>query len=460
MEPLFERKITSKMKHWKDCLSKDYALLIEGARRIGKTTAVKRFVEENYKTSIFIDFSRPPARIKELIRDGAYDLDRFFLHLQRISKTELHQGNSAIVFDEVQLCPEARQMIKHLVADSRYDYIETGSLISIRQNIQNILVPSEEYRIQMYPMDFEEFLWATGDHATMPLARKCFMEKSPMGRYAHRDAMEAFRLYMLIGGMPQAVAAYVGKNSFDAVETRKREILNLYSEDLGKIKNDSSGKCKRLFANIPGLLSKHDKTFKAGSVKKNSRKSDYLDAVNALEESKIVNICRRCSDPGPAMGLGSDEEGFKMYMADTGLLFTAAFGSNLGRRDEVYDMVLRDKMGINEGMFLENVVAQELKSSGHDLYYDRFRTDDSVNTQEVDFVLADGGKICPVEVKSGQSSRHASLDRFIRKYGRRIDKAYVVHTKDLRLDGGLMYVPAYMASFIVSNAPTEILRRR
>lgn len=449
MNKLFKRKIWKEMEDWKDNLSDGYALLVEGARRVGKTTIVRQFVEKNFDSHIFIDFSQKPSKAKELVLEyGSSDLDGFFLNLQKMTNTALIEKKSVIVFDEVQFCKEAREMIKHLVADGRYRYIETGSLISIRQNVKDILIPSEEHRIQMYPMDFEEFLWATNDNVTMDFIRKKFTERKPMGRIAHNDTMRSFRLYMLIGGMPQAVSAYLDKNNFDAIEDAKENILDLYYDDLEKL-NVGSEKCKDIFRNIPGLLSRHDKSFKPCSVRKNTRYSDYAGAINSLRESKTVNICRRCSDPGPAPGLNEDEEKLKIYMADTGLLFTAAFRANIGDKDDIYEMILRNKMNVNRGMFFENSVAQELKSSGHMLYFSKFITDDSVNVQEVDFVVAKNGDIIPIDVKSGRSNSHVSLDRFRKKYAKRIRDTYVVHTKDIRIDeDGVVYIPAYMACLI------------
>ncbi len=449
MSVVFERKILKKMQYWKDELSDDYALLVEGARRVGKTTVVKEFVKDNYGTSIFIDFSKPKDGLLDLFSEGASDLDRFFLNLQRITKVDLTEHDSVIVFDEVQLCPQARQMIKHLVADGRYHYIETGSLISIKQNVKDILIPSEEYRIQMYPMDFEEFLWANGDRYTMELARTCFRTRTPMGRYPHKEAMYMFRLYMLVGGMPKIVSTYLEKNNFKMAEIGKRSILELYADDLRKIGGVSSGRCSSIFGMVPSLLSRHDKTFKANAVKEGSRMSDYLEAIRSLEDSKTVLVCNKCDDTDPAAEMYVDFYGIKLYMADTGLLFTSAFGSNVADIDETYDLILGDRLGMNQGMFLENAVAQELKASGHRLLYSRFRADDTVNTQEVNFILFDGRKVCPVEVKSGNSSAHVSLDRYIKKYKKDIDQAYVIHTKDLREgEDGILYVPAYMVSLL------------
>jgi len=300
-------------------------------------------------------------------------------------------------------------------------------------------------------MDFEEFLWAIGDNVTMDFLRKKFNDRKPMGNVAHNDTMRTFRKYMLVGGMPQAVSAFLDNNNFKSVEKQKRSIISLYYEDLGKLKVGSE-KCKSIFSNIPGLLSKHDKTFKPCSIKKHTVYDYYSDAINSLGESKTVNICRRCTDPGPAPGLNTDETSLKIYMCDTGLLFTASFEANVGDEDEIYDLIISNKMDVNRGMFFENVVAQELASAGQKLFFSKFKTGESVKVQEIDFVIARNGKIIPIDVKSANSTRHASLDRFRTKYRNRIEKSYVIHTKDLRIDDeGVIYVPAYMVGLIVGR---------
>jgi len=444
---VFRRKIYDKLSEWKEEHNGKYAIMIEGARRVGKTTVVKQFVKDMYRSSIIIDFSKADEQTKDLFRNHMNNLDMFFLHLQRIYDTVLYDRESAVVFDEVQFFPLARQAVKHLVADGRYDYIETGSLISIKENVQDILIPSEEMSVSMHPMDFEEFLRAQNDEVTVPMLRKAFRDRTPLGP-AHRHYMNKYNIYMLVGGMPQAVEAYLEKKNFEAVESVKRSILKLYSDDASKIRSDHGSKSKRILSMIPSFLSKHEKTFSPSQLRKGSKTREYFDSVVWLGESKMVNLCYRNSDPSPALDLSLDEYTFKIYMLDTGLLVTASFVSNTGRPDDIYTGILNNKMGINKGMFFENMIAQELVSSGHRLIFSRFESKDSDRTQEVDFVIADGGKVIPVESKSGVSNRHASLDRFMGKYSKHTDLGYVVHTKDLRVDGKIVYIPVYLAMFL------------
>ncbi|MCL2607462.1 MAG: AAA family ATPase [Methanomassiliicoccaceae archaeon] len=445
---IFRRKIYDKISEWKEHYGGKYALLIEGARRVGKTTAVKQFVENEYRSSIIIDFSKADKEIKDLFRHHAEDLDRFFLYLQQMYKTVLYERESAVVFDEVQLFPLARQMIKHLVADGRYDYIETGSLLSIKQNVCDILIPSEEMSISMHPMDFEEFLWAQKDEVTVPLLRKAFEDRVPLGPGMHKRIMDTYSIHMLVGGMPQSVEAYLEKKNFEAVETVKRMILKLYADDTSKIKIDRGSKSKRILFMIPSFLSKHKKTFSPSQLRKGSKTREYFDSITWLNESKIVNMCYRNSDPSPALNLNLDEHTFKIYMADTGLLITASFNSNVGDRDEIYRDILNNRMKINRGMFFENMIAQELVSTGHRLVFSKFSAEDSANMQEVDFIIADGRKMIPIEAKSGVSNRHASLDRFMDRFSSAMDIGYVVHSKNLRADGNLVYIPIYMTMFL------------
>lgn len=444
----FRRKIYDTILEWKQKYAKKYALLIEGARRVGKTTVVKQFAENEYKSYILVDFSKAGDDVESIILRYSNDLDRFFLLLQQIYNVTLYERESVIIFDEVQLFPSARQMIKHLVADGRYDYIETGSLLSIKQNVKDILIPSEEMSISMHPMDFEEFLWATGDEMTIPLIKDAFEKRKPLGRVMHRRILDTYGIYMLVGGMPQAVEAYAEENNFDAVETAKREILKLYLNDTSKIIADRGSKAKRILSMVPSYLSSHPKSFSPSKLRKGSKTREYFDSIIWLQESKIVNVCYRNTDPGPALDLNLDEHAFKIYMSDTGLLFSASFQSNIGNRNDIYREILENRMGINKGMFFENMVAQEIVATGKRLVYSSFQTDSSTNTQEVDFILAHNGKITPVEAKSGVSAKHVSLDRFMKKYASRIDCAYVIHSKDLRVDGNIVYIPIYMSMFL------------
>ena len=438
---IFRRKAYDRMLEWKADNGK-YALMIEGARRTGKTTIATEFAKNEYRSHIIINFSVPNEEIENLFKDYGKGADRFFLRLQEITNVHLHPRESVIVFDEVQKFPLARQLIKQLVEDGRYDYIETGSLISIKKNVEDIVIPSEEMPMELHPMDFEEFLWAMGNETTVPLIRECFAKREPLGFDAHRRIMDLYTTYMIVGGMPQAVASFLEDNNFESVEKSKRTILNLYRNDAVKIN------ARRILTMIPAFLSRHEKTFSPGMVRKGSATRDYLDAVEWLGESKMVNICIRSSDPGPAVDLTLDENSFKMYMLDTGLMITQAFITNVADRRKLYDDLLRGRLNVNLGMVFENMVAQELTMTGHSLVFAKFEHDDSDYLQEVDFVIPEGGKVIPVECKSGVSTRHVSLDRFLNKYGKSVKHAYVVHSKDLRVDGDITYIPIYMTMFI------------
>ena len=438
---IFRRKAYDRMLEWKADNGK-YALIIEGARRTGKTTIATEFAKNEYRSHIVINFSVPHEEIENLFKDYGKGADRFFLRLQEITNVHLHPRESVIVFDEVQKFPLARQLIKQLVEDGRYDYIETGSLISIKKNVEDIVIPSEEMPMELHPMDFEEFLWAMGNETTVPLIRECFAKREPLGFDAHRRIMDLYTTYMIVGGMPQAVASFLEDNNFESVEKSKRTILNLYRNDAVKIN------ARRILTMIPAFLSRHEKTFSPGMVRKGSATRDYLDAVEWLGESKMVNICIRSSDPGPAVDLTLDENSFKMYMLDTGLMITQAFITNVADRRKLYDDLLRGRLNVNLGMVFENMVAQELTMTGHSLVFAKFEHDDSNYLQEVDFVIPEGGKVIPIECKSGVSTRHVSLDRFLNKYGKSVKHAYVVHGKDLRVDGDITYIPIYMTMFI------------
>lgn len=445
---LFKRKVYDELLRWKDTSQGRSAILVEGARRVGKSTLVEAFVRNEYRSHILIDFSNMDEDLRNVFRNPR-DLDRFFLFLQQMFRTTLYRRESAIVFDEVQLFPPARQMIKHLVADGRYDYIETGSLLSIKQNVRDILIPSEEESIRLHPMDFEEYLWAIGDEQTIPLIRRCFIDREPLGRTMHERIMAEYRLYMLMGGMPQAISAYLETNNLSEVEKAKRSILNLYRNDSVKIEYGGGEKAGRILELVPSYLSNHDKSFSPGEIKQDGRTRDYLKSVGWLKESMIINVCVDNYDPSPALSLNLDENKFKMYMLDTGLLVTSAMMADSRDAEELYEAMLRGKLQVNEGMFFENMVSQELVAAGHRLVYTKFTVKDTDNIQEVDFLISDGSRIVPVECKSGNmSSRHKSLDRLMGKYGRFVDTAYVVHSKDLRVDGSITYIPIYMSMFL------------
>ena len=445
---IFRRKIYDSMLAWKEGSDGRSALLIEGARRVGKTTVVKEFAKREYDSYLLIDFSKADDETKSYFKKHSEDFDTLFRLLQLKYRVSLHKRRSVVIFDEVQSFPRARELIKHFVEDRRYDYIETGSLISLRKNVKDIVIPSEEKRISLHPMDFEEFLWAQGDDVTVGMLREFYDSRTPLGESMHRNIMEKYATYMLVGGMPQAVDALVESNDFSVVESVKEGILNLYSEDSEKIGDGRSDNAKAILMNLPGLLSKHDKKFSPSAVKKNSRTRDYLRAVTGLSESKMVNVCYRSTDPNPAMRLCIDDTSFKIYLLDTGLLFTSAFRSNTGSRDRIYESILKNKMGINKGMFFENMVSQELTARDVDLVFSRFTVKDSTNAQEVDFLIARDKEVIPLEVKSGTSTKHKSLDRFMVKYDKWAKRAYVIHSKDLRVDGDITYLPIYMTMFL------------
>ncbi|MCI2075005.1 MAG: AAA family ATPase [Candidatus Methanomethylophilus sp.] len=447
LSPPFRRKIYREMLEWKRGWSGRYALLIEGARRVGKTTIVKEFAAREYENSIYIDFNNPPEQIIPLFEHNSGNLDRFLSYLGALYKVEMHERRTLIIFDEVQNYPKARALIKYLVEDGRYDYIETGSLISLRKNVENITIPSEEMRIEMYPMDFEEFCWAGGDETTVPFIRKHFEEMVPLAPL-HGEMMERYRTYMLVGGMPQAVAEYWNTKDFSNVEKVKRQILALYREDMGKIPVGNGTKARMIFDHIPSMLSFHRKTFSPSRVKKGSKRNAYADSVSWLEEAKICNICYVCADPDTMLNLTRGDE-FKCYLLDTGLLVTLEIEERSS--SGIYSSFIGGDLSINSGMFFENMVAQELRCSGHNLFYHEFYPSPcSKKPYEVDFILpADSGGIVPIEVKSGRiSARHASLDAFVSKYQERVRRSYVVHSRDLRVDGDIVYIPIYMSMFL------------
>ncbi len=446
---VFRRKIYDRMLDWKKRSAGKTALLIKGARRIGKSTVAEEFARNEYGSFISIDFSIAGAEIVELF-DHISDLDFFFLRLQSLTGVSLVERNSVVVFDEVQLCPKARQAIKHLVKDGRYDYIETGSLLSIKKNVRDIVIPSEETRISMYPMDFEEFLWAVGKKQVYDLIEYSFARLRPLGDDVNRAVMRDFRLYMLIGGMPQAVDAYLTHNDFAAADAVKRDILELYSDDFRKI--DPTGRASAIFKAIPSELSRNTSGYKVGSVVENARPSRMGELFSDMSDSMTVNFANHANDPSVGLALHADYNNFKMYLADTGLFVTLAFMDREYTENEIYRKLLSDKLSADLGYVYENVIAQTLKSSGNELFYCTFKEavpDSSVvRSYEVDFLLARKDKICPIEVKSSGYNSHKSLDKFQEKYPSRILKRYLLYTKDLRKDGDIVCLPVYMAGLL------------
>lgn len=444
---MFKRKIYEKIKEWKDDSNGKTALLIEGARRVGKSTIVKEFAENEYTKYIFIDFSIVSNSIRELF-DDLSDLNYFFLQLQLLYHVELEVRNSVIVFDEVQLCPKARQAIKVLVKDGRYDYIETGSLISIKKNVKDILIPSEERKLQMYPMDYEEFLWALDDHSTMNILKQVFEAKKPIGDQLNRKLMRDFRLYMLVGGMPQAVAEFKNTNNFKKVDDVKRDIINLYEDDFKKI--DSTGRLAMLFEAIPSQLNKNSKGFQTKKILNSYKTTDttILGLISELKDSKVISVAYHANDPDVGLSAYKDLNQFKLYMMDTGLFVTLQFKDKSFTENIIYEKLLNDKLSTNLGYLYENAVAQILTTTGNDLFYYTFFKKEQKRNYEIDFILAKKNKICPIEVKSSNYIKHRSIDEFYGKYSNRILNRYIIHTKDITKDKDILCLPIYLTQFI------------
>lgn len=441
----FKRKIYDKFLEWKKNSDGKTALLVEGARRIGKSTIVEEFAKNEYESYILIDFTKASKEVLNLF-DDISDLNYIFLRLQLIYHKELHQRKSLIIFDEVQFCPKARQAIKHLVADHRYDYMETGSLISIRKNVKDILIPSEERQVQMYPMDFEEFKWALGDTVTIKLLRESFEKYQPLGDDLNRRMMRDFRLYMLVGGMPKAVSTYIETNNMRLVDEEKRDILRLYESDFMKI--DSTGKAAMLFKSIPSQLEKNASRYQVSSVLENQRNSTVLELISEMESSKTVLVSYKSDDPNAGLTRTKDLENFKLFVCDTGLFTTMLFMDKDFTDNIIYEKVLSDKLSVNLGYLYENVVAQILKANRNSLFYYTFLDEKSRHNFEIDFLLARNNKVCPIEIKSSGYKTHASLDAFSEKYSSRILNKYLVYTKDLGKDKDVFSIPVYMTMFL------------
>lgn len=442
---MFRRKIYDKLLEWKTESDGRTALLIEGARRVGKSTVVEEFAKNEYESYILIDFSRASKAVKELFEDIS-DLDYLFLQLQLQYKVDLHERRSLIIFDEVQQCPLARQAIKALVADHRYDYVETGSLISIKRNVKDILIPSEERKISMYPMDHEEFLWAVGDITTIPLLKKVFDSGKPVGAQIHRKLMRDFRLYMLVGGMPQAVNEYIETNNFRKVDQIKRDILNLYEDDFKKI--DPTGKLSSLFDAIPAQLNKNASRYQVSSVLNGERAENILESIAELKDSKTVLVSYHANDPNAGMSNNKDLGKFKLFLSDTGLFTTLMFKDRDFTENIIYEKLLNDKLSANLGYLYENAVAQILTANGNALFYHAFMNESTRRNYEIDFILARKNKVCPIEVKSSGYKTHASLDAFSRKFSDRILDKYLIYTKDFAKDEDIFCLPTYLVQFL------------
>jgi predicted AAA+ superfamily ATPase len=432
------------MLQWKQERDGKTALLVKGARRVGKSTIAEEFARREYDSYLLIDFASASEEVKSLFND-LMDLDYIFLRLQAIYHVILQERRSVIIFDEVQKCPLARQAIKQLVKDHRYDYIETGSLISIRKNTENIIIPSEETRIDMFPMDYEEFRWALGDTATVPLLRQFFDKHIPLGQ-AFRKAMRDFRLYMLVGGMPQAVNEYLDTNNLCKVDTVKREIIDLYFDDFLKI--DPSGRASQLFQAIPSELSKNASRYQVGSVLSDSERKNLSEVLKAMKDSMVVNFSYHANDPNVGFSLNSDRDLYKMFVGDTGLFVTLAFWDKDVTENVIYEKLLSDKLSANLGYVYENMVAQMLTATGNKLFYHTWPTENSNHNYEVDFLLSRGSKIWPIEVKSSGYKTHASLDAFCKKFSDRISNRYLIYTKDFKKDEATTLLPVFMTVFL------------
>lgn len=439
---IFKRKLYQKMLDWKKERKGDSALLIQGARRVGKSTLVEDFAKREYKSHILLDFNTVSESVNTLFNDMS-DLNYFFMRLQAETHVTLHERKSVIVFDEVQQQPLARQAIKYLVKDGRYDYIETGSLMTIKRNVQNITIPSEETRMTLYPMDLEEFYWAMGNTATPYMLRRFYEMKRPLGD-THRTYMRDLRLYMLVGGMPQAVETYLQTNNMQQVDMKKREILQLYNDDFRKI--DSTGRASRIFFNIPGQLSSNASRYQVAST--GDRKTESIETVIAdMADSMVVNMAYHANDPNVGFGLSKDVERYKMFLTDTGLFVTLAFWDKDYTENVIYQKLLSDKLSANLGYVYENLVAQMLLTAGNSLYYYTF-PDGNNHNYEVDFLLSRGNKIVPIEVKSSGYKSHKSLDAFCDKFSSRIGERILLYTKDYQREGDTTYLPVYMTGMM------------
>lgn len=446
---MLKRKIYDKLLKWKNQSNGSTAILIDGARRVGKSYIVEEFGKNEYESYITIDFGNISQDVLDLFIYDTTNLDLFFAKLSAYYGKTLHKRNSLIIFDEVQQFPKARQLIKYLVADGRYDYIETGSLIRLKKNVQDIIIPSEEEHIEMFPMDFEEFLWAMNDEVTVPLIRSCFENKTPLGPALHRKIMNDFRQYILVGGMPQSVLAYLNEKNFEASDNAKRKIIKLYRDDISKFASGYENKVFALFDNIPAQLSKKEKKYNLSSINKNARSRTYEDSFIWLNEAMIVNTCFNTTDPNVGLALSADNTTQKCYMADTGLLVTLTFMGNSFTENELYKAILFDKLGINEGMIMENIVAQMLRTNGHKLYfYSRCDNTNRENHMEIDFLISENKKIAPIEVKSNNYTSHSSLDKFKTKFSSKIGNSYILYFKDVMIKDGIIHLPFYMAMFL------------
>ena len=449
-----KRKIYNKLVDWKNKSDGKTALLIEGARRVGKSYIVEEFAKNNYKSYVLIDFAFAPDRIKNLFYEYGDNLDTLFMYLSEFYNVKLYERDTLFIFDEVQFCPRARSLIKHLVADHRYDYVETGSLISIHKNVKDILIPSEEEKITLNPMDFEEFLWAMENNNLMDFIRKCFEEKKPLDQLLHRKTMDYYKQYLIIGGMPQVVEEYIKTKDFSKADKIKRNILALYRDDIRKHAEELNLKVEQIFDTIPSQLQKHKKKFNLASMDENARYRNYEGAFYWLNDAGLINIAYNTTEPNIGLGQRIDDNSLKCYFFDTGLLLALVFNEREIVKEEIYKKILFDKLAFNEGMVIENVVAQSLVSEGRKLYFfSKYNYDNSSETMEIDFLISKDTitskhNIIPIEVKSGDRYTYSSLNKLKEKYKDYIDKPVIIHTKDLKIENDILYLPIYMTALL------------
>lgn len=448
------RKIYDRILEWKNRDNGKSCLLIQGARRVGKSFIAEEFAKAEYRSYILIDFNKASPQVRDMFSYDLSDLDTFFLKLSAEYNVKLYKRESLIILDEVQLFPRARSALKYLTADGRYDYIETGSLISIKKNVENILIPSEEEQLNMYPMDFEEFLWATGNETMMPVIEACFEKKQPMGQALHRKAMDLFRQYLIVGGMPQAVEAFVTTHDFSEVDRIKRRILNLYRDDIRKQGGSDYLVIERMYDEIPSQLRNQNRHFKLSSVEEGARFEKLQDPLFWLSDAMIVNNCFNSTEPSIGLRMNQDRTLLKCYMSDTGLLISHAFDEKGIVSEEIYRKLLLDKLEVNLGMVIENVVAQMLVCSGHKLYfYAKSDNQDKENRMEIDFLIAKKNisnrhNISPIEVKSSKNYTLSSLKKFMKKYNEQLDVPYVFHSSDMKTEESIVYLPLYMVPLV------------
>lgn len=449
-----KRKMTERLAEWKKRSNGTSALLVQGARRVGKSYIVEEFAKTAYKSYILIDFNKASEAVRDIFEHDLDNMDMLFQKLSTLYNKKLYPRESVIIFDEVQLYPRARSAIKYLVEDGRFDYIETGSLISIRKNVEGILIPSEEDMINMYPMDFEEFLWAIGDETMYDLITDCFQKQKPLGQALHRKAMDLFRLYLIVGGMPQAVKAYVYTHDFDSVDAAKRRILKLYRENIRKHAKGYEMKVEAIFDEIPSQLQNQNQHFKLSSIEKGARFDNYRDAMFWLSDAMIINNCYNSTEPNIGLNLNRDRTLLKCYMSDTGLLISHCFDEKGIVSEEVYKKLLLGKLEVDLGMVMENIVAQMFTASGHKLFfYSNSSRENAEARMEIDFLIAKSKisnrhNISPIEVKSGKNYTLSSLNKFIRRYNQQLHIPYVLHTSDLKVEEGIVYLPLYMTALL------------